>query len=94
MSNVPSDLDQLAYDYDHLDQEADRAWQIAAKAKATAELAEACKNTARGSLRDALSKAKAEAPCTIAIAGTCRLLTIYEDGYGLSFIITTAPKPQ
>jgi hypothetical protein len=93
MSTMPSDLDRLAYEYDRLEQEADRLIEISVQAKAAAELAEARKNAAQGKVRDALAQSGTHVPCTIAIAiaGTSRLLTVYEDGYGLCFVVTTAP---
>lgn len=94
MSDSSLDLNQLAYEYDRLEQEADRAWQLHRDAKTAAELAESRKTSARGRLGDALSKAKVCTPCTIAIEGTPRLLTVYNEGCGLGFVVTTNPKPQ
>jgi hypothetical protein len=94
MSTMPSDLDRLAYEYDRLEQEADRLIEISVQAKAAAELAEARKNAAQGKVRDALAQSGTHVPCTIAIAGTSRLLTVYEDGYGLCFVVTAAPISQ
>jgi hypothetical protein len=93
MSTMPSDLDRLAYEYDRLEQEADRLIEISVQAKAAAELAEARKNAAQGKVRDALAQSGTHVPCTIAIAGS-RLLTVYEDGYGLCFVVTAAPISQ
>lgn len=90
MPNNSSELNQLAYDFDRLNSEADRTRKLMAEAKGAAELAECRANTAAGKLRDLVVKSPIELPITIAILESDRLLTIHEHG----FIVTTNPNPQ
>lgn len=90
MSIESSELSQLAYEYVHLNDEADRTRKLMIEAKAAAELAECRANTAAGKLRGLTVKSPIELPITIAILESDRLLTIHDHG----FIVTTNPSPQ
>jgi hypothetical protein len=74
--------------------EADRAFKTYTEAKAAAELLEARSNTAKGALKAVLEKSKVPLPITIELEND-RLLTVYQDSYGIDFIVTDKPAtPQ
>lgn len=94
MSSNTSELSQAAYEFDRLNDEFERAQTVSIEAKEALELSKSLANDARGRLKALLTKASIDLPCTIAIEGTSRLLTVYEDGYGLGYVVTANPNPQ
>jgi hypothetical protein len=90
---MSNDLGQLASDFIRLDSDADRAWRSSAQAKAAAELVETRKNTSRGALKAFLEKSTKPLPYSIEFGD--KLLTVYEDTYGIDILITDNPsRPQ
>lgn len=94
MSNNLSELSQLAHEFDRLNDELDRARAVSIEAKEILSVAQTRASNAKGKLKAFLEKAPIDFPCTIEVEGTSRLLTVYDDGHGLGFVVTAAPNPQ
>lgn len=92
MSTPEQSLNDLAYEYDRLDTDSRIAWEVVAREKQRAEALSQSAGIAHGKLKDAAFKENMSLPCTIAIIGTNRLITFYEDGYGVSTLLTDAPR--